>query len=78
MDIKNTDKALKLLEELKELEKYDSIINSKEYKHTTHFEFVQHYGEGAYKVVIDHKYNELFIPSLKKIISEIKKEIEEL
>ena len=79
MDIEKIERASKLLEELRELEKYkDLLVDDR--KNETHFQFVQHYGKlETYSIVnIPNRYNNRFLELLDGIIVEMKFTIDNL
>ena len=78
MKLENLSKVAKLKEELDELNKCFDPHMTWNYKDTNHFEFVEHYGNDAYKAKISRSLTEKILPIIKERIKEIEKELETL
>lgn len=77
MKKETVEKANKLLEEIKEVQRIKEPMFD---KHISHFEFAAHYGELAdyEKIVIPERYTEIFKEVLSIITEDMEKEFEML
>lgn len=78
MNKEKLEHGIRILEELKNLEKYQNFTDS--ICGTVHFEILKHYGqcEEYEKIVIPRKYNGMLFEVIETIVYKLEKEIENL
>lgn len=78
MTQETANKAKALTDEIYSLERYEELLADRKYSKVAHMEFLQHYGTNSPSISFDPKYNELFVPIIRDIISKLKEELSKL
>ena len=80
MKIKTVEKANKILEEIRELEKCRKIAKEEFFKNSAHFELCskKYYTDSGIRAHIPKRYNKRLLSVVDEIIAELKDELENI
>jgi hypothetical protein len=80
MTEQQAEKAVALLDELKELKKIDKLLQDRKHGNSVNVRFHQHYGDchDYERVAVDKRHLPKFLTALREVIREVEHEFDKL